>query len=248
MELFKYCLRLADTNLILGQRLAEWCGHGPFLEEDLALTNISLDLVGQARSLYEYAALIEDKGRTEDDIAFFRNDREFYNILLAEVSNGDFAMTIARQFLIDVFQYYFYQELSRSKDETLSAIAHKSNKEIAYHLRHSASWMKRLGDGTDESHQRLQNAINELWRFTGDMFDMDEVDELLIEKEIAVDLMQVNIKWKKHIEEIFEESTLSFPETKWMQKGSKKGIHTEQLSYILAEMQALPRMLPDAKW
>jgi ring-1,2-phenylacetyl-CoA epoxidase subunit PaaC len=246
--LFKYILRIGDTNLILGQRLSEWTGHGPFLEEDLALTNITLDITGAAKSLLEYAALVEGKGRTEDDLAFLRNDRQFFNVQITELPNGDYARTIARQVLVDCFDFYFYQELAKSKDETLAGIAQKSLKEVTYHLRHTSVWLERFGDGTEESHNKVQLALNELWQYTNELFEMNEVDELLIKEGIAVDLNLVKSKWEKHILELVEKSTLTIPENVFMQTGSRKGIHTEYLAFILAEMQALPRMYPDAKW
>lgn len=246
--LFNYILRIGDTNLILGQRLSEWTGHGPFLEEDLALTNIALDITGAAKSFLEYAAKIEDKGRTEDDLAFLRNDRQFFNAQITELPNGDYARTIARQVLVDCFDYYFYQELSKSKDETLAGIAQKSLKEVTYHLRHTSSWLERFGDGTEESHNKVQLALNELWQYTDELFEMNEVDEILLKEGIAVDLNLVKTKWEKHISELAEKATLTIPQNVFMQTGSRKGIHTEHLAFILAEMQALPRMYPDAKW
>lgn len=246
--LFKYLLRLGDTSLILAQRNAEWCGHGPFLEEDLALTNISLDLLGQANSILQYAVQIENKGRTEDDLAFRRNEREFYNTLLVEQSNGDYAKTILRQFLCDTFDFYLYSELVKSKDETIAAISAKSIKEITYHLRHSSSWVERLGDGTEESHNRMLNALDELWRFTGEMFEMNEVDSILIKEGIAVDLKTIQPKWEAKVKEIFGRAALPFPSKTYMQRGSRDAKHTEHLGFILAEMQSLPRALPDAKW
>ena len=246
--LFNYTLRLGDTNLILGQRLSEWTGHGPFLEEDLALTNIALDITGAAKSFLEYAASVENKGRTEDDLAYFRNDRQFFNVQLTELPNGDYARTIVRQVFMDCFDFYFYQELSKSKDETLAGIAQKSIKEVTYHLRHSSSWVERFGDGTNESHIKAQTALNELWQFTDELFEMNEVDEVLIKEGIAVDLSIVKTKWDQYITELLNKSTLSKPENVFMQTGSRKGVHTEHLGYILAEMQALPRMHPNAKW
>ncbi len=246
--LFKYILRIGDTNLILGQRLSEWTGHGPFLEEDLALTNITLDITGAAKSLLEYAALVEGNGRTEDDLAFLRNDRQFFNVQITELPNGDYARTIARQVLVDCFDFYFYQELSKSKDETLAGIAQKSLKEVTYHLRHTSAWLERFGDGTEESHNKVQLALNELWQYTNELFEMNEVDEILIKEGIAVDLNVVKTKWEKHISDLVEKSTLIIPQNVFMQTGSRKGIHTEHLAFILAEMQALPRMYPDAKW
>jgi ring-1,2-phenylacetyl-CoA epoxidase subunit PaaC len=258
--LFNYLLRLGDTSLILAQRNSEWCGHGPFLEEDLALTNITLDLLGQANSLLKYAAEVEGKGRTEDDLTFHRTEREFYNTLITEQPNGDYAKTILRQFLCDAFDFYLYSELLNSKDETLAGIAAKSVKEINYHLRHTSSWVERFGDGTEESHTRIQNALNELWRWTEEMFDMNETDEILIKEGIAVDLNLIKPKWENKVKEVFERATLSplqrggegialkIPENIFMQHGSREAKHTEHLGYILAEMQYLPRAFPDAKW
>jgi len=246
--LFMYCLRLADNSLILGHRLSEWCGHGPVLEEDIALTNIALDQIGHARALLQYAAQVENKNRTEDDLAYLRKEREFYNTMLAEQPNGDFGKTIVRQFFTDVFDYYFYQELSNSKDETLAAIAAKSVKEITYHLRHSSEWLLRLGDGTVESHERVQKSVNELWMFTGEFFEMNEVDEVLLKEKIAVDLSKIKLLWEKKVSEVLKNATLVKPESAWMQTGSRKGLHTEHLGFLLAEMQYLPRAYPDAKW
>jgi ring-1,2-phenylacetyl-CoA epoxidase subunit PaaC len=246
--LFKYTLRLADNSLILSQRLSEWTSQGPFLEEDLALTNIALDMLGQANSLLEYAAKVEGKGRTSDDLAFFRNEREFYNTLLVEQSNGDYAKTILRQCLADHFDLLFYTELAKSKDETLAAVAAKSLKEITYHKRHTASWVDRFGNGTEESHARLQNALNELWRFTDELFEMNEIDALLIKEGIAVDLSALKSGWKNQIEALFAKATIKVPENTFMQRGSRDAKHSEQLGYILAEMQYLPRMYPTAKW
>ncbi len=246
--LFNYTIRLADTNLILGQRLSEWTGVGPFLEEDLALTNIALDIIGTATALYEYAAKIEGKGRTADDLAYLRTDREFYNPKLVEQPNGDYAKTIVRQVIMDSFDFYFYSALSKSKDETLAGIAQKAIKESTYHLRHTSSWVERFGDGTEESHRRAQDAINELWQFTGELFEVDETDTLLVKEGIAVDVTAFKTTWEKHINDIIIKSTLSIPQNVFMQTGSRKGIHTEHLAYILLEMQALPRMYPGAKW
>ena len=246
--LFKYCLRLGDTSLILAQRNTEWCGHGPFLEEDLALTNISLDLLGQANSILKYAGEVEGKGRSEDQLAFHRNEREFYNTLLTEQPNGDYANTILRQFFCDSFDFYFYSELVNSKDETLAAIAAKSIKEITYHLRHSSSWVERFGEGTEESHTRIQNSMNDLWRFTGELFEMNEVDSILIKEKIAVDLNSIKSKWERKVKEVLENSNIQIPENTFMQRGSREAKHTEHLGFILAEMQSLPRALPDAKW
>lgn len=246
--LLKYILRLADTNLILGQRLSEWTGHGPFLEEDLALTNIALDITGTAKSLLEYAAQLENKGRTEDDLAYFRNEREFFNIKLVEQPNGDYAKTIVRQALKDCFDLYFYQELAKSKDQTLAGIAQKAIKESTYHLRHTASWVERFGDGTEESHNRAQEAVNELWAFTGELFEADEVEEILVKEGIAPEMKNIKQQWEKYMDELLSKATLEKPQNAFMQTGGRNGIHTEHLGFILAEMQALPRMYPEAKW
>ena len=199
--LFKYTLRLGDTSLILAQRLSEWTGHGPFLEEDLALTNIALDIFGRAKSLLDYAGEIEGKKRTGDDLAFFRNDRDYYNALITEQPNGDYAKTILRQAFVDCFDLMFYTELSKKKDSTLAGIAAKSVKEITYHKRHSFSWVLRFGNGTEESAQRLKIAFEELWQYTGELFEMNEVDEVLIKEGIAVDLETIRGKWNSEIAE-----------------------------------------------
>lgn len=246
--LFNYTLRLGDTSVILGQRLSEWTGHGPFLEEDLALTNIVLDVFGRANALLEYAAKLEGKGRTEDDLTFFRNDREYFNALICEQPNGDYAKTIMRQAIIDCFDYLFYTELSKSKDETLAGIASKSIKEITYHKRHSFSWVDRFGNGTEESHSRLQNGLNEIWPFSGELFEMNQIDEVLIREGIAVDLSKIKPIWEKEIQQLISNANLILPQDAFMQTGGRSGIHTEHLSYILAEMQSVPRMHPDAKW
>lgn len=246
--LFRYVLRLADNQLILGHRLSETCGHGPMLEEDIATTNIALDLIGISNSLLQYAGKVEGKGRSEDDLAFLRNEREFTNTLLSEQPNTDFAYLIMRQFLSDVFDFHFYEELKRSKDETLAAIAARAHKEITYHLRHSSSWVERLGDGTEESHRRIQAALNELWRFTEEQFDMNEVDAMLIKEGIAVDLAPIKAKWQKTVDDTLKKATLTIPANTWQQRGSRDGKHTEHLGYLLAEMQHLHRAHPGVTW
>ncbi len=246
--LFNYTLRLGDSSIILAQRISEWTGIGPFLEEDLALTNISIDIFGRGKSLLEYAAKVENKGRTEDSLAFFRNDRQFFNYLICEQSNGDYAKTIVRQALVDCFDLMLYTELSKSKDETIAGIAAKSVKEITYHKRHSFSWVERFGNGTGESLERAQNALNELWRFSGEFFEMHESDEALLKDSISVDLKLLQPKWETEMKTLFEKSNLTIPENVFMQTGGRKGVHTEHLAFLLAEMQALPRMYPDAKW
>jgi ring-1,2-phenylacetyl-CoA epoxidase subunit PaaC len=245
---FEYLLRLGDSSLIIGHRLSEWCGHGPILEEDIAMTNIALDFVGNATALLTYAAQVEGKGRTEDDLAFMRTEREFRNLLLTEQPNGDFARTMTRQFLFDTYMFFLYEELKNSKDETLAALAAKAHKEITYHLRHTTEWMYRLGDGTDESHNRAQQALHELWMFTPEMFDMDEVDALLIKHQIVPDLSLIKPKWEQHVEEVINKATLQLPKSTFKQKGSREGKHTEHLGFLLAEMQYVHRAYPGAKW
>jgi ring-1,2-phenylacetyl-CoA epoxidase subunit PaaC len=246
--LFNYTLRLGDTSLILAQRLSEWTGHGPFLEEDLALTNIALDIFGRAKSLLEYAGKVEGKGRTEDDLAFLRGEREFFNALITEQPNGDYAKTIIRQSMIDCFDLMFYTELAKSKDETLAGIAAKSIKEIKYHKRHSFSWVVRFGNGTEESAQRLQKGFDAIWQYTSELFEMTEADQLLIKEGIGVDLESLRPVWEKEIKDLLQNANIMVPEQTYMQTGSRKGLHGESLGYILAEMQALPRMHPNAKW
>ncbi|MCB0409587.1 MAG: phenylacetate-CoA oxygenase subunit PaaC [Flavobacteriales bacterium] len=246
--LFNYCLRLGDSSLILGQRMSEWCSNGPIIEEDIALTNIALDLIGQARTMLTYAGQLEGKGRTEDDFAYKRNEREFYNTLLSERPNGHFGDTTIRNFLHSAYYYHLFKVLSNSKDEMIAAHSVKSLKEVTYHLRHSAEWVVRLGDGTEESHQKVQKSFNDLWEYTGDLFEMNKVDELLIKEGIAVDLNDVKKEWLKTINEVLDRATLSKPEDAYMHSGRLNAIHSEYLGHLLAEMQFLPRAYPDAKW
>lgn len=247
--LFKYCLRIADSSLIIGHRLSEWCGHGPILEEDIAMTNMALDYVGQARTLFAYAAEVEGKGRTEDDLAYLRLEREYTNALLCERPNGDFAETCLRQYLFSVYTYHLYTALSKSSNETIAGFATKSVKEVAYHKRHTGGWMLRLGDGTEESHQRAQDALNSLWMWTGDLFDMDDSDQQMIDAGIGTDLNAIKSVWEAEVTELLQKATLSIPETSgWMQTGSKKGMHSEHLGFILAELQYLQRSYPGCNW
>lgn len=248
-HLFQYIIRLADNASILGHRLGELCGHGPILEQDIAMTNIALDLVGQARSFYQYAAEVEGANHTEDDLAYLRDNQDFRNLLLVEQPNGNFGDTIARQFLYDAYSFAFYQALRKSKDTTLAAIAEKAIKEVTYHLRWSSEWVIRLGDGTEESNAKIQAGLNSLWRYTGEMFEMDETDNQMLAQGIGVDLGSVKTAWLAKVNEVLAEATLILPSDKtWMQKGSKKGIHTEHLGYILAEMQHLQRTYPGCEW
>jgi ring-1,2-phenylacetyl-CoA epoxidase subunit PaaC len=245
---FEYCLRIGDTSLILGQRLAEWCGHGPILEEDIALTNISLDLIGQTRGFYDYACQVENKGRTEDDLAFLRDDRDYRNLLMSEQPNGDFGQTILRQFLMSSYFSLLFAELAKSKDETLAALAQKSLKEVQYHLRHSAEWMLRLGVGTEESARRMRLAVDELWLFTEDFFDTNEVDDVLLKAGIGVDNRMLRESWLSLVKSKMEEAHLSVPENSYAIRGSREGKHTEHLGHLLAEMQSLHRAHPGATW
>jgi ring-1,2-phenylacetyl-CoA epoxidase subunit PaaC len=248
LPLFAYTLRLADNALILGHRLSEWCGHAPVLEEDLALANMALDLIGQARSLYTYADEIEGKGRDEDALAYRRDVVDFRNVLLVERPNGDFATTIVRQLLYAAFAHPYFEALMRSKDDTLAAIAAKAVKEMAYHLRHASEWTIRLGDGTDESHARVQEALDELWPFAGELFEVDEIERALIEAGIAADPVALRLVWERTIDEVRREATLTQPRTSWMQTGGRTGKHSEHLGHILAELQFLQRAYPDARW
>ncbi len=247
-NLFKYILRLADNSLILGHRLAENCSHGPYLEEDISITNTSLDLLGQAEELLIYAAEVEGAGRTADDLAYKRPEIEFYNVQLTEQPNCEFAHMMARQFFMDVYNYFLYTALKESKDSTIAAISAKSLKEVTYHLRRSSEWVIRLGDGTAISKSKIQVAIDDLWRFTAELFEMDEVDEELISEGIAVDLNQIRAQWNERVDAILKRATLTRPEDGYNATGSRKGYHTEYLGYILTEMQYLPRAYPTAEW
>ncbi|HSC08573.1 MAG TPA: 1,2-phenylacetyl-CoA epoxidase subunit PaaC [Steroidobacteraceae bacterium] len=245
---FRYLLRLADTSLVLGQRLGEWVGHAPALEEDLGLANLSLDLIGQARLLLTYAGELEGKGRDEDQLAFLRDGTDFYNLTLAEQPNGDFAHTIVRQLLLDAWQLELYEELQHSSDERLAAIASKALKETRYHFRYSAGWVVRLGDGTAESKTRVQAALDELWRFTGELFTPDEVDAAMVAQKVAPDLATLKPRWQGRIEEVLREATLERPTDTAYPWHGKRGRHTEHLGYLLAEMQFLQRAYPGAQW
>jgi ring-1,2-phenylacetyl-CoA epoxidase subunit PaaC len=246
--LFDYLLRFADNCLILSQRLGEWCGRGPVLEEDLALTNVALDLNGQAQLWLQYAAEVEGKGRTEDELAFFRDAHEFRNLLLVEQANGDFATTIARQFYFDLWHFLWLTELLRSRDRRICEISEKALKEVRYHLRRSTGWVVRLGDGTEQSHGRMQGAINELWQFTGELFEVDLIDETMSGSGIGPNPRALQDPWLEQVKSTLAEATLLLPDSGWMQRGGKRGIHTERLGYLLAEMQFLPRAYPDAEW
>ncbi|MBL7783083.1 MAG: phenylacetate-CoA oxygenase subunit PaaC [Saprospiraceae bacterium] len=245
---FQYLLQLSDNALVLSQRLGEWCGHGPVLEQDIALTNIALDLLGQARMLLTHAGEVEGQGRSEDALAYFRSEQQFRNVLLVEQPNTDWAFTIARQFFFDTWHYYHYQALLQSKDEQLAAIAEKSLKEVTYHLRFSSEWMLRLGDGTELSHQKIQKAVDELWSFTGELTTPSAADEWAAMSGVGYDLHTIKPLWQKKVNDVLEEATLKMPAEGWMQKGGKTGVHTEYLGYMLAEMQHLQRTYPGNEW
>ena len=247
MDLLKYTLRIADSSIILGQRLSSWCSKGPTLEEDIALSNLSLDLFGQANALLEYASKL-DGTKSADDFAFKRNEREFYNLQLTEQLNGHFGDTIVRHFFFSVYSFLFYSKLSNSKDKTLAAIAAKSLKEIKYHLTHSKSWVIRLGDGTEKSNKKIQKSLNDLWQFTGEFFEMDEIDQKMYKEGIGVNNSSLKSEWDKIVNTTLKQSNLKRPEDGYMQSGSKNGMHTEHLGHLLSEMQFLPRAYPDAKW
>lgn len=246
-DILIYTLRIADDSLILGHRLSEWCGKGPILEEDIALTNIALDLIGQATSLYEYASTI-DGHRSADELAFLRKEKEYVNCLLTEQPNGDFGQTIVRQWLFDTYRLFFFQELCLSKDLQLAAIANKSLKETKYHLKHSSEWIIRLGDGTEESHERTQTALNKLWRYSDDLFFANHLDDNLLKQGIGVDLTKIKENWFKNIIDVADEATLTLPNNAWNQSSGRIGNHTEHLGYLLAEMQYMQRTYPGLEW
>ena len=252
--LYNYIIQLADSSLILAQQNGTWCGHGPILEQDIAITNITLDLLGQARNYYQYAADIKNQlddtdVNTEDSLAYLRGEREFRNLLLCEQPNGDWAQTIARQFFYSVYLEILYTHLSKSQDERLAGIAAKSLKEINYHFTWCADWMCRLGDGTAESKERLEKAVAELWPFTGEMFIPSSIEEKLISENLLPDFEMMKKSWFEKIESVFIESTLEMPiKDSFMHQGGKEGVHTEKLGFILAEMQYLQRVFPGATW
>src|SRR5258705_1250632 len=264
--LIDYTLHLADNSLILGQRNSDWCGHGPVLEQDIAITNISLDLIGQARNFYQYAAqLINnfqkiessevspfggdlERAATEDSVAYLRKEREFKNCLLVEQPNSDWAKTVLRQFFFSQYQYLLLQELQNSKDEQLAAIAEKSLKEVTYHLRWSSEWVIRLGDGTEESHNRILKAIDELWRYTGELFEASKYELRVSNDGSGVDVSKLKHPWMNKVKEVFSEASLTIPEKIFMQTGGKEGKHTEHLGFILTELQYMQRAYPGAEW
>ena len=266
-QLINYTLHLADCNLILTQRNTAWCGHGPILEQDIAITNITLDLIGQSRNFYQYAATLinemnfkelgskapsssEKAGDevSEDSLAYLRTEREFKNSLLTEQENGDWAQTIVRQFFYSVYQYLLYEKMQHSNDAQLAGIAAKSLKEVTYHVTWSSEWVIRLGDGTAESKERITKAVKELWPYTGEMFLVTDYEAAMIAAGIAPDVASLKNEWLKKVTSIFEEATISVPENSFMQTGGKNGIHTEKLGYILSDLQYLQRTYPNATW
>lgn len=263
--LFQYTLHLADNALVLGHRNSEWTGHGPILEQDIALSNIALDLLGQARNFYQYAAQLPLKDEdvqflrrtsakiiSEDSLAYLRDAHEFKNCLLTEQPNGHWGTTILRQFFFSTYQFYLYTQLQNSEDETLAAIAEKALKEVTYHTRWSAEWVIRLGDGTEESHQKMQQAMDDLWKFTGELFTPADYEIQLVKENIAVDLLPLRSLWEEKVNSVLAEATLADDtgarQKTWMQTGGKDGRHSEHLGYVLAEMQYLQRAYPDAEW
>jgi len=246
--LFRYLLRLGDDSLILGQRLAEWCGHGPILEEDIAMTNISLDLIGQAMNILDYAGVIEDKGRDCDKLGLLRLEKEYTNVLLVEQLNGDFGDTLMRQFLFDAFRKPLYERLVHSTDKQLAAIADKSLKETRYHLKHSSEWVIRLGDGTEESHSRIQNSLDNLWRYADELFYSDAVDSELTASGILPDLSGIRAEWDSTINVVFQQATLEIPANNWKFGGGRLGRHSEYFGHLLSELQYMQRAYPNMKW
>jgi ring-1,2-phenylacetyl-CoA epoxidase subunit PaaC len=243
-----YTLRRADDALVLGHRLSEWCGHAPMLEEDMALANMGLDLIGQARELYSYAAKAEGAANTEDTLAYLRDAPQYRNLLLVEQPNGDFARTMVRQLFYSAFADPYWRAMMASQDATLAAIAAKSEKESAYHLRHSAEWVIRLGDGTAESHRRAQAAVDDLWAFTGELFHTDAADAELSAAGVAIDPASLRAGWLTMVSDVIGRATLTLPNSDWMQKGGRSGVHTEHLGYLLADLQVLQRTFPGASW
>jgi len=246
---YAFLTRMGDNVLILSQQLSKLCGKGPALEEDMALANVALDLIGQARLWLDYAAEVEGAGRDEDKLAFLRDAHEFHNFLLVEQPNGNYADTLMRQFFFDTWHYFRLQSLSGSTDARIAEIAQKSIKEVMYHIRRTGDLIVRLGDGTEESHRKVQDAADDLWMYTGEMFDDDQVEQALASEGVILPASSLRAPWLDHVSRIFAEATLTMPPLDaWMQQGALHGRHTEQLGYILAEMQYLPRAYPAAQW
>lgn len=246
--LVQYLLRRADDALILGHRLSEWVGHAPMMEEDMALGNMALDLIGQARSLYAYAGVVEGAGHDEDHFAYLRDELDYRNMLLVEQPNGDFAATILRQFFYAAFADPYWRAMMASSDQTIAAIAAKSEKEMAYHLRHSAEWVVRLGDSTPEARRRLEAALDDLWPYTGELYEVDMIDRAVIETGAAIDTASIRPIWRATVASVFERATLAVPPDGWMQQGGRMGRHSEHLGHLLAELQYLQHTVPGATW
>ena len=249
-EQFEYVLRLADNALILGQRLSEWCGHSPFLEEDIAMANTALDHIGRARMLYTHAGRLEGRGRDEDALAFQRDEREFRNVLMCELPVGDYAFTLVRQYLLDVYHRHQFAALMSSADDELAAIAAKASKEAAYHVRRSGDWVLRFGDGTEESHRRSQAALDELWAYTAELFATDEIEDAMILARMAPDMNAVRQAWEAEVLPHLRAATLVLPEDSdgWQASGGRAGLHTEHMGHLLAEMQTVQRTFPGLQW
>jgi ring-1,2-phenylacetyl-CoA epoxidase subunit PaaC len=247
-NLFQYLLRLGDDRLVLGHRLSEWCGHGPILEEDIALANIALDLIGQATLYLKLAAETEGKGRSEDDLAYFRDAIEYRNVQMVELPKGDYAFTTLRQFFFDVFSYHLLEQLQSSRNSEIAGIAAKGFKEVRYHVRHSSEWVLRMGDGTEESHSRAQKAVSELWRFTAEMFQADAVDRAMKDEGIGADLDAIKPKWDSVVTDVLNRATLAIPSDPPAMTGGRRGRHTEHLGHMLSEMQIVARSHPGAEW
>ena len=247
-QLFEYLLRLGDDRLVLGHRTSEWCGHGPILEEDIALANIALDLIGQATYFLKLAGEVEGKGRDEDALAYWREEHQFRNLQLVELPRGDFGFTILRQFLFSSWSCFHLEALSSSRHAELAALAAKALKESRYHVRHSAEWVVRLGDGTEESHARIQRSLNELWPWTGEFFGHSEVDTALAAEEIAPDPASLRPAWDAMVGDVLARASLSPPAGPMRMTGGRSGRHTEHLGHMLAEMQIVARSHPGAKW
>jgi len=245
---FRYVLGLGDDNLVLSQRLGEWISRGPDLENDIALANIAIDHLGQARALLTHAGAIEGLGRTEDDLAMHRNERQFSNLLICELPNGHFGDTMARALYFDAFQVLLWERLSVSADPTLGGIAAKALKEAKYHLRHSGAWVIRLGDGTEESHRRMQTALDRIWRFTGEMFAPDPIAEVMAADGVGVDPTSLFEPWQATIDSVLAKATLTVPSEAMHRTGGRLGFHTDDLGHMLAEMQWLARTMPEAAW
>jgi len=252
-DLIDYTVRLGDDAIVIGHRVSEWVSKAPFIEEDIALGNVALDFIGHARMYYTYAANVDNiltgkDDKTEDDFAYLRDERQFQNHLLHELHKGDFAYTTMRQLLVDVYNKYFLEQLKNSNDETLAAIAIKAAKETKYHCRRSKDWTLRLGDGTEDSHQRMQKALDDLWGYSHELFEQDELELRLVEAGIAVDCASLKASWLAEITAIIEQATLTVPTQEWAVRGGRQGYHTEHLGHLLTEMQFVHRSFPGAKW